>query len=111
MTSSIDESYVDVAQVGSPGRPTWALLPKILALVLVLTVIGWGVISAFALNTFERTLLPELHLKAATVGRSLVSQMGRALDHGVPPESLIGMQEFQQRADGESGGFLSGCRE
>jgi hypothetical protein len=94
LTSSIDESYVDVSQVGAPGRATWPLLPKVLALILTLTVLGWGVITAFALDTFERTLLPELHLKAATVGRSLVSQMGRALDHGVPPDSLLGMQDF-----------------
>jgi len=71
-----------------------ALVMKLFALTLTLLVLPSFAISWYALNAFERELLPEIDKKSAVVGRSIATQMGRAVEYGISMNRMVGVNDF-----------------
>ncbi|MBX3539286.1 MAG: MFS transporter [Chelatococcus sp.] len=69
-------------------------LSAVLVLVLVL---GLAAFSWRTAGRAEKVLLPELEAKAATVADSVASLMGRALELGIPLDSLEGVRPYLER--------------
>ncbi len=74
------------------------LILGVIAATLVLLVLATGVISRSALGGFEREVLPEMGREATAVGRSIASQIERAVALGVPPDHLVGLEPFFEQA-------------
>lgn len=70
------------------------LLIRLFALTLVLSLAALGTFSYAAIGAFEREMLPEIHRKAALVGRTVRNDVVRAVGYGVPFDGLVGMGEF-----------------
>ncbi len=66
-------------------------LTCITLLLLLLPLVG---VSYHALVAFERKLLPEIEKKVLRVGWSMIDNIQRALDFGIPFTKLEGMTEF-----------------
>lgn len=67
---------------------------RLFLITLALLLIPLVAISSYALQAFERSLLPELDKKAQTVGMSVSAQIERAMAFAIPFERLEGMREF-----------------
>jgi len=69
---------------------------RLFALTIFLLVASLLAISYDALQKFEDDLVPETERKAAVVGKSLVTEIDRALNYGIPLKVLGGMEIFLQ---------------
>lgn len=92
LDTQIDNAETD--PTGDKGRdPVRTLVFRLTAVTLaVLTALSM-LTSWAALGRFERVYLPELRHKAEAVGDVLTRQINRALDYGVPLESLPDLEQ------------------
>ena len=70
------------------------LLAGSIAVTLLLLVLVTGAVSSKALDALEREVLPGLSREAAAVGAAVAGQIERAVDLGVPPDRLEGVDAF-----------------
>jgi predicted MFS family arabinose efflux permease len=73
------------------------LIIGVVALTIALLVLATGIISQAALSGFEREVLPEIGREATAIGQNLAAQIGRAVALGVPPDKLVGVENFFQQ--------------
>ncbi|MGE5537577.1 MAG: MFS transporter [Solirubrobacterales bacterium] len=71
-----------------------SLLIRLLTLAALVLLPPVAILSASALNDFERGMAPELDKKAMAVGRDITGQIERAVGYGIPLHSLVGMDDF-----------------
>jgi len=94
LTNSADDQFINIDRIGAPSSVPWPILHRVLATVFCLIVLGGGLMVWLGFAGLQQRLLPQIHLKAETVGRSLSNQLSRALDDGVPVDKIIGLHEF-----------------
>ncbi len=71
------------------------LLVRLVLLAVFVLVLGQSAVSWFALEGFEKKLDPQLHQKAAAVGKALSSQLTYAIEGlKIPPAELVGVEEY-----------------
>ena len=67
---------------------------SLLALVLVALIANAVWTSRLALNLSEREIVPEFNREAEVVGRTVAAQFARAIELGIRPVDLVGVEEF-----------------
>src|SRR3990167_3979999 len=67
---------------------------SLLALVLVALIANAVWTSRLALNLSEREIVPEFNREAEVVGRAVATQFARAIELGIRPVDLVGVEEF-----------------
>lgn len=67
---------------------------KVLVLTITLMICSSVLVSLFAIDRFEKEIMPEMDKKAFTVGESLDSLITRAVNCGIPFRSLKGVKEL-----------------
>ncbi len=72
------------------GKFAFSLL-ALAAFVLIANAVGT---SRLALNLYEREIVPEFNREAEVVGRTVAAQFARAIELGIRPEDLVGVEEF-----------------
>ena len=66
----------------------------LLALALVILIANAVGTSRLALNLYEREITPEFNREAEVVGHTVAAQFARAIELGIRPEDLVGVEEF-----------------
>lgn len=69
-----------------------SLSARLLAVTLAALIVGAIVSGGLALDLFERQLAPEMSRKAEAIGKSVATQLVRALDYGIPLKELRGVE-------------------
>ncbi len=82
----------DSRRAGLRVEQTFARSLLGLALVVLLANAVWT--SRLALDLYEREILPEFNREAEVVGRTVAAQFARAIELGIQPEDLVGVEEF-----------------
>ncbi|MBI3053117.1 MAG: MFS transporter [Betaproteobacteria bacterium] len=67
---------------------------SLLTLALIVLIANAVVTSRLAHNLYEREITPEFNREAAVVGRTVAAQFARAIELGIRPEDLVGVEEF-----------------
>lgn len=67
---------------------------KMLILTMVLVISSSILMSFFAVRKSERKIIPEMDKKAITIGESIDSLIIKAVEYGIPFDSLKGTKEF-----------------
>ena len=75
---------------------------RLVAATALLLLVGLAAVSILSVQTFEQDLLPEVEARARISGELAAAQVGRAMELGIPLESLVGMEEFLARLSGEN---------
>lgn len=71
------------------------VLGRLVLFAIMLLLVGQASVAWFALRGFETELKPQLNQKAVAVGKSLVGQIGFAIDQiDIPADRLVGVEEF-----------------
>jgi len=79
-------------------RIYWQLTGAIMAVMLA----ALGAISWFSHQAFERELVPEMALKAATIGASVRALVNKAMDHGIRFEDIYGAEQALKESDDDN---------
>ncbi len=79
-------------------RIYWQLTGAIMAVMLA----ALGAISWFSHQAFERELVPEMALKAATVGASVRALVNKAMDYGIRFEDIYGAEQALKESDDDN---------
>lgn len=69
------------------------ILVRLFALTVVFVLLPVFLLSAFALNMFERDLLPEMDKQAQVIGRTVARQVDRAVQLRVPFDQLVEVED------------------
>ena len=67
---------------------------SLLALALFALIASAVWTSRLALDLYEREIVPEFNREAEVVGRTVAAQFARAIELGIRPEDLVGVEEF-----------------
>lgn len=70
------------------------LIRNLFAVTMIVLLLPAVAISIYAFNAFEGELQPEMSRKALAVGRSVQSQIDRALGYGIPLRELRGLDTY-----------------
>lgn len=79
-------------------RIYWQLTGAIMAVMLA----ALGAISVLSHQAFERELVPEIALKAATIGSSIRALVHKAMDYGIDFGSIYGAQQTLKESDDDN---------
>ncbi|HEX5126054.1 MAG TPA: MFS transporter, partial [Rhodocyclaceae bacterium] len=70
------------------------LRTRLMLLASLILLLAAAALSVLALQHFDRTLTPQLQVADREIGESLLGVIDKALDHGVPFNSMVGVEDY-----------------